>query len=69
MQEQVLDRLSAIRGVDRSELAATRVRLVPLEQRQGTAHECAEVILFLLSAASSYMTGQSLSVDGGMVMP
>lgn len=33
--------------------------------RVGTADECARTVLFLLSDASSYTTGQTLSVDGG----
>jgi NAD(P)-dependent dehydrogenase (short-subunit alcohol dehydrogenase family) len=69
MQDGVLDRVSAIRGVDRTELEASRLAVVPLERREGTARECAESIAFLLSGASSYITGQALSVDGGIVMP
>jgi NAD(P)-dependent dehydrogenase (short-subunit alcohol dehydrogenase family) len=38
---------------------------VPLG-RQGTAWEVAYATVFLLSAESSYVTGQSLVVDGGL---
>jgi NAD(P)-dependent dehydrogenase (short-subunit alcohol dehydrogenase family) len=69
MQDGVLDRISEIRGVPRSELEQSRLNPVPLEHRLGTALECAEPIAFLLSSASSYVTGQALSVDGGIVMP
>jgi NAD(P)-dependent dehydrogenase (short-subunit alcohol dehydrogenase family) len=69
MQGGVLDRVSAIRGVPRAELEAGRLKPVVLEQRAGTPRECAESIAFLLSDASSYITGQALSVDGGIVMP
>jgi 3-oxoacyl-[acyl-carrier protein] reductase len=36
--------------------------------RMGSPSDIAEVVLFLASPASSYMTGQVLTVDGGMVM-
>lgn len=35
-------------------------------RRSGRAEEVADVILFLLSEASSYMTGQVLVIDGGL---
>ena len=39
---------------------------IPME-RYGTADELARVVSFLLSDHSSYMTGQSLRVDGGLI--
>ncbi|HEX9895366.1 MAG TPA: SDR family oxidoreductase, partial [Gemmatimonadales bacterium] len=35
--------------------------------RRGTAEEVARVVGFLVSDESSYLTGQSLLVDGGLV--
>jgi 3-oxoacyl-[acyl-carrier protein] reductase len=40
---------------------------IPL-QRLGTSDDVARVILFLCSEASSYVTGQVVNIDGGMVM-
>ena len=36
--------------------------------RPGTAEEVAEAIAFLISDAASYITGQTIGVDGGMVI-
>jgi NAD(P)-dependent dehydrogenase (short-subunit alcohol dehydrogenase family) len=36
--------------------------------RLGTPEEIADAVLWLCSSASSYVTGQSISVDGGFVM-
>lgn len=37
-------------------------------QRLGDPNDVASVVVFLASDESSYMTGDCLSVDGGMVM-
>jgi len=36
--------------------------------RQGRPEEIADAVLWLCSSAASYVTGQSISVDGGYVM-
>lgn len=43
------------------------VQGVPM-QRHGRAEEIADVVLWLSSDASSYVTGQSISIDGGLTM-
>ena len=40
---------------------------IPLE-RLGTPDDVAKVVAFLCSGAASYITGQTINVDGGMVM-
>jgi NAD(P)-dependent dehydrogenase (short-subunit alcohol dehydrogenase family) len=44
-----------------------RVGALPLA-RGGSPEEVAEVVAFLASAASSYVIGQDLNVDGGQSM-
>jgi len=41
--------------------------LVPM-RRLGRPEEIADAVLWLCSSAASYVTGQSISIDGGYVM-
>jgi 3-oxoacyl-[acyl-carrier protein] reductase len=49
------------------ELKAEMLKQIPLA-RFGEPEDIAKVVAFLVSDAASYMTGQTLHVDGGMVM-
>lgn len=49
------------------ELKAEMLKQIPLA-RFGEPEDVAKVVSFLVSDAASYMTGQTLHVDGGMVM-
>jgi len=56
-----------IAGGQGEELMAMLKALVPMG-RMGEAKEIADAVLWLCSSAASYVTGQSISVDGGYVM-
>jgi NAD(P)-dependent dehydrogenase (short-subunit alcohol dehydrogenase family) len=66
MQDKLLEGVAAEQGVSVEQLSATRNKMVPLG-RPGSAEECAEVMLFLLSDAASYMTGQAINISGGQI--
>jgi 3-oxoacyl-[acyl-carrier protein] reductase len=51
-----------------SEEARQRLLSVVPLGRWGTPEEVAEVVNFLASDAASYLTGQIIHIDGGMVM-
>jgi NAD(P)-dependent dehydrogenase (short-subunit alcohol dehydrogenase family) len=67
MQEQFLDAAARVRGTTPEELHETRLRLVPLG-RTSPPRECAEAIVWLLSPAAGYLTGQQIAADGGLTM-
>ena len=51
-----------------AEVKEEMLKQIPLA-RLGQPEQVAAVIRFLASEDSSYMTGQTLHIDGGMVMP
>lgn len=67
MQEKVLREVSALRGLRYEDLSANRTNLVPL-RRSAPPEEMAGVVVFLLSDAAAYITGQTIYVDGGYIM-
>ena len=56
-----------IAGGQGEELDKMLKTLVPMA-RMGRPEEIADAVLWLCSDAASYVTGQSISVDGGYVM-
>ncbi|SIS04659.1 Enoyl-(Acyl carrier protein) reductase [Peribacillus simplex] len=62
-----LDQINADRqGISREAAAEQSKKTIPLE-RYGTPEEFAKVVTFLVSEASTYITGSSVLVDGEMV--
>jgi NAD(P)-dependent dehydrogenase (short-subunit alcohol dehydrogenase family) len=68
MQDKVLLEIAEIRRTTPDALHEARLQAVPLQHRGCTPREMAESIVFLLTSAASYVTGQALAVDGGLVM-
>jgi NAD(P)-dependent dehydrogenase (short-subunit alcohol dehydrogenase family) len=65
IQTQMFDKMIAEgQGEELDKMLKT---LVPMG-RMGKAEEIADAVLWLCSSAASYVTGQSISVDGGYVM-
>lgn len=66
MNDVVIDGIAPLRGLEPEDYGRARLAAVPLG-RLADPREVAEVIAFLLSDSSSYMTGQSVNVTGGMI--
>lgn len=49
------------------EETAKRLKMVPM-RRHGTAEEVAQLVLFLLSDESAYITGAEVAIDGGATL-
>lgn len=64
--QQLARSLADQRGIDEAEIFAGWAAEVPM-QRVGTPREFAALAAFLASERASYITGQSIAVDGGCV--
>jgi NAD(P)-dependent dehydrogenase (short-subunit alcohol dehydrogenase family) len=67
MWAQVAREQGALLGLTPEEFTSRRREAVPLG-RMETPEDVANVIAFLCSPRAAYMTGQALSVDGGLIM-
>ena len=64
-QKEISDARAAARGISQEQYVADLVREVPVK-RYGTPEELASVIVFLASERASFVTGATISVDGGL---
>ncbi len=67
MQERFLEAAARARGSTPEAVHEGRLKLVPLG-RTSPPRECAETIVWLLSPAAGYLTGQQIAADGGLTM-
>ena len=67
MQEQFLAEAARARGTTPEALHEARLAAVPLG-RTSPPRECAETVVWLLSPAAGYLTGQQIAADGGLTM-
>ena len=64
---ETIDRGLEVLGAPESARFASRASMLPI-RRAGTSEEVADVISFLASRSSRYMTGEDVNVTGGSVM-
>jgi 3-oxoacyl-[acyl-carrier protein] reductase len=64
--EQLADSTAAKEGLERSDILARFENEIPMK-RLGEPHEFAALAAFLASERASYITGQSIAVDGGWI--
>jgi 3-oxoacyl-[acyl-carrier protein] reductase len=80
MARELASRNITVNAVAPGFIDTDMTRVLPEEQKQallkqipagrlGNAEEIAEAVAFLASPAAAYITGQTLSVNGGMLMP
>lgn len=67
MQEQFLASAARARSSTAAAIHEARLKAVPLG-RTSPPRECAETIVWLLSPAAGYLTGQQIAADGGLTM-
>jgi len=67
MQARFLEAAAKARDTTPQALHEARLKLVPLG-RTSPPRECAETIVWLLSPAAGYLTGQQIAADGGLTM-
>ncbi len=60
-----VDAVSEALDIERDQLSEARDKMVPLNNRQGTAWDVANAALFLASDEARYITGASLPIDAG----
>ena len=58
---------TALQGVPQGQAWQQRVAAVPMGRAQ-TPQDVADLAMFLASPAADYMTGQSINIDGGLMM-